>query len=69
LSEPTLRRLAHAAPIGVALVGVDEDTALVRFDPPGPDGGLWRVMGRQSVHIYRRDAKPLRLRAGETVTL
>ena len=69
LSEPTLRRLSHAAPTGVALVGVDEDTALTRLDPPGPDGGLWRVMGRQTVHIYRRDAEPLRLRAGETVTL
>ncbi|HEX9037810.1 MAG TPA: Type 1 glutamine amidotransferase-like domain-containing protein [Ktedonobacterales bacterium] len=69
LSEPTLRRLSHAAPDGVALVGVDEDTALARLDPPGPTGGLWRVMGRQSVHIYRREAKPLRLRAGETVTL
>lgn len=69
LSEPTLRRLSHAAPAGVALVGVDEDTALVRLDPPGAQGGAWRVMGRQTVHIYRRDATPLRLHAGETVTL
>ena len=69
LSEVTMRRLSHAAPAGVTLLGVDEDTALVRLDPPGPDGGLWRVMGRQTVHVYRRDAGPLRLRAGETVTL
>jgi cyanophycinase len=69
LSGPMLRRLSHAAPAGVALVGVDEDTALVRLDPPGEQGGHWRVMGRQTVHIYRRDAAPLRLRAGETVIL
>ncbi len=69
LSEPMMRRLSHAAPIGVALVGVDEDTALVRLDPPSETGGSWRVMGRQSVHVYRRDAMPLRLRAGEEVTL
>ena len=64
-----MRRLSHAAPAGVALVGVDEDTALVRLDPPGADGGSWRVMGRQTVHIYRRDTQPVRLHAGETVTL
>ena len=69
LSEPIMRRLSHAAPAGVALVGVDEDTALVRLDPPSADGGAWRVMGRQTVHIYRRDAAPLRLHAGETVML
>lgn len=69
LSGAMLRRLSHAAPAGVALVGVDEDTALVRVDPPGEQGGHWRVMGRQTVHIYRRDAEPLRLGAGETTIL
>lgn len=69
LSEPMVRRLSHAAPAGVSLIGVDEDTALVRLDPPGEQGGLWRVMGRQTVHIYRKGSEPLRLRAGETIIL
>jgi cyanophycinase len=69
LREPMMRRLSHAAPDGVALVGVDEDTALVRLDPPSETGALWRVMGRQTVHIYRRDTEPRRLRAEETVVL
>ncbi len=68
--EPTLRRLAHAAPDGVTLVGVDEDTALVRLEPATEVGAQsWRVMGRQSVHLYRKDAAPLTLRAGESTTL
>lgn len=69
LSEPTLKRLSHAAPERVILVGVDEDTALVQLDPPGSESGQWRVMGRQAVHVYRRDAQPQRLRAGETVVM
>lgn len=68
--EPTLRRLAKAAPAGVSLVGVDEDTAFVRLEPMATVGAqTWRVMGRQSVHLYRRDAEPVTLRAGETATL
>lgn len=68
--EPTLRRLAHAAPDGVTLVGVDEDTALVRLEPATEVGAQsWRVMGRQSVHLYRKDAAPLTLKAGESTTL
>lgn len=70
LREPMLRRLAGAAPEGVTLVGVDEDTALVRLDE-APAGGAqtWQVMGRQTVHLYRRRADPVTLRAGDRVTL
>jgi hypothetical protein len=65
-----LRRLAHAAPDGVALVGVDEDTAFVRLDAQDATGAQsWRVMGRQAVHIYRKEAEPVTLRAGENATL
>ncbi len=68
--EPALRRLVAAAPAGVSLVGVDEDTAFVRLEPAQAIGAqTWRVMGRQSVHLYRRSAEPVTLRAGETATL
>lgn len=68
--DPMLRRLAHAAPAGVTLVGVDEDTALVRLDAPS-DGAAqtWRVMGRQGVHLFHAGATAQTLHAGETVTL
>lgn len=68
--DPVVRRLAQAAPAGVMLVGVDEDTALVLLDAP-PDGAAqtWRVMGRQAVHLYRGGDAPDVLRAGDTVTL
>lgn len=70
VSGPFVRRLAQNAPQGVALVGVDEDTALVRLEAAvAPSAQTWRVMGRQAVHIFRKDAKPQTLRAGEAITL
>lgn len=68
--DPVVRRLAQAAPAGVTLIGVDEDTALVRLDHPA-DGATqtWRVMGRQAAHLYRAGAAPEVLRAGQTVAL
>jgi cyanophycinase len=46
------------------LVGVDEQTALVRA---GADP--WEVVGKGRVTVYRRDAKPKTARAGATVDL
>lgn len=70
VSDAMLKRLSHAAPNGSAMIGVDEDTALVRLEPPAADGSaLWQVMGRQTVHIHRAGHPSLRLHAGETVTL
>lgn len=68
--DPMLRRLAHAAPDGVTLVGVDEDTAFVQLRPAATVGAqTWQVMGRQSVHLFRKGDEPQTLRAGETATL
>lgn len=68
--DPMLRRLAHAAPAGVTLVGIDEDTALVRLEAPA-DGAAqtWRVMGRQGVHLFHAGTAPQTLYAGETLAL
>jgi len=44
------RAILASAPSGVTLVGVDEDTALVRSAADGQPPG-WRVMGRQTVSI------------------
>lgn len=68
--DPMVRRLTHAAPEGVTLVGVDEDTAFVLLEPSAAVGAqTWRVMGRQAVHLFRKGEEPRILRAGATVTL
>jgi hypothetical protein len=59
-------------PEGVTLLGVDEDTALMRLDPTPDEQGRtrWRVMGRQTVSLYlpgRED--PAVFQAGEQVAL
>ena len=53
------------------VVGVDEDTALVRIEPNKTSDRMarWRVMGRQTVSLFGRDGKPQVLRNGDEVTL
>jgi len=46
MGEELLRAVLASAPAGVTLLGVDEDTALVRVD------GRWLVSGRQSVAVF-----------------
>ena len=57
-SEEKATRTLELAPTGLALVGIDERTALIR----GPDGG-WRVsgVGRVSVYVDGREADLSRL--------
>lgn len=62
------RQVLATAPCGITLVGIDEDTALVRLPR---DGGpqRWRVMGRQSVAVFGDDGEPTVYPAGAEVTL
>jgi cyanophycinase len=46
LGEHGLRRLVEGLPPDKTLIGVDEDTALVRLE-----AGVWQVQGRQSVSV------------------
>jgi cyanophycinase len=66
MGRETLALLAASVPVGLTLIGVDEDTALVRV----PSGGLsvWQVMGRQGVSVFAADGE-VHLAAGATVTL
>lgn len=57
----TFRAIVSSAPAGVTLVGVDEDTALVRDGEPG-----WQVLGRQMVTVFRPEG-PRVYAAGERV--
>jgi cyanophycinase len=65
--QPDLaRRRVAAAPAGLLVVGIDEETALVgglpgdptawRGTPAGP-GSRWRVTGRRSVWLLREDGQ------------
>lgn len=53
------------APEKLAVLGIDEDTALVRLLPDHP----WQVMGRQTVTVFRQGLPPAVFRAGEAVAL
>ena len=69
LGAPQLEELVVAAPPGVTVVGIDEDTALVRM-PGGPGASpVWHVMGRQSVTVFDRAGRPAVFASGETIAL
>lgn len=57
------RTILASAPPDARLVGIDEDTALVRLTPSAP----WRVTGRQTVSLIDADGSATIHGAGETV--
>ena len=65
MSNATLKDLAASLPPDVALVGVDEDTALVSLD----GYVTWRVMGRQTVSLIDPERGPVRYTAGASLDL
>jgi len=71
LDQQRFHHILHVIPQGYTIVGIDEDTALVRISANAFDrtASLWRVMGRQTVKVFRKDAEPRTLRSGEEVKL
>jgi cyanophycinase len=72
IGREAFTRVVRAVPDGVTLLGVDEDTALVRLDATPDEQGRtrWRVMGRQTVSLYLPGrADPAIFGAGEQVAL
>jgi allophanate hydrolase subunit 1 len=63
--EEVFRSILASAPAAATLVGVDEDTALVRL----PAAGHWQVIGRQSVSVFDGAGARAIYRAGDTVAL
>ncbi|MBK9942171.1 MAG: Type 1 glutamine amidotransferase-like domain-containing protein [Kouleothrix sp.] len=63
--QAMFRAIVASAPADLTLIGVDEDTALVR------SGGsaAWQVLGRQSVSVFGHSGQRTIYRAGEAVTL
>ena len=55
VGEATFRQILDTLPEGLTLLGVDEETALVRLEPPDAEdspGPRWQVMGRQTVTVF-----------------
>lgn len=69
LDEERVRQVLAAAPPGVTVVGIDEDTALVRLPREGAGPRRWRVMGRQTVAVFDEAGAATVYRAGEAVAL
>jgi len=65
--------MLKSAPPGTLVVGVDEDTALLRLSPEPDDAGhtLWQVSGRQTVTVFDRTSPGGKriYAAGESVSL
>jgi cyanophycinase len=55
--------IIKTAPAHVTVVGIDEDTALVKLHD------AWQVMGRQTVTLFDREGNPQRFAGGDTVSL
>ena len=70
MGRETLALLAAAVPVGLTLIGVDEDTALVRVNDSSPaaEPSRWQVMGRRGVSVFTADGE-VRYAAGATVML
>ncbi len=71
LDQERFQSLMHSVSELYTVVGIDEDTALVRIEPNETSGTMarWRVMGRQTVKLFGRDGKPQVLRSGDEITL
>jgi cyanophycinase len=66
--QEMFRAILGSAPANTALIGVDEDTALVRAVFDG-DVASWRVLGRQTVSVFDGDGGRVIYRAGDRVPL
>jgi len=71
LSQGRFQDLLRAVPANTTVLGIDEDTALVRVEA-GKDGhasARWRVMGRQTVSVFASDATVRIVHVGENIEL
>jgi cyanophycinase len=71
VGQETLDRIVRAAPAHTTLLGIDEDTALIHWNPPREPGALteWQVLGRQTVAVFGDEGQRAVYRSGESVAL
>ena len=63
VGSDVFRSIVRSAPAHVTVIGVDEDTALVKLH------NAWQVMGRQTVTLFDREGNAQRYAGGATVPL
>lgn len=73
ITQELFKTMLDTAPFGNgqvhALLGIDEDTALVRLSFTGKNDSEWQVFGRQSVSVFDEVGRALISRPGDRVTL
>ena len=71
ISKVVFQGLINTLPDSRSIVGVDENTALVRLalSPDNTGKARWRVMGQQSVKVFRRGLPTLTLRVTDEIEL
>lgn len=73
ISQELFKILLDTAPFesnqAQALLGIDEDTALVRLPNPNQPETDWQVFGRQTVSIFDQRSKALISRPGDRLSL
>src|SRR5579859_532506 len=71
LDQGRFQEIFRAIPQDYRVVGIDEDTALVRLPTNGTANtpARWSVMGRQSVSVFAQDAQPQVFSSGAEITL
>ena len=71
ISKVVFQGLLSTLPDGHTIVGVDENTALVRIavDGDGTGKGLWRVMGQQTVKVFAKGQSMHTLQVGDEIAL
>jgi cyanophycinase len=73
IDKGALQQLFVTLPAGTTVLGIDEKTALVRVQEPADDApgtpALWRVMGQQTVNIFRHGAGPEILHVDQEIRL
>jgi cyanophycinase len=70
LDQALFQQILQALPADCLLLGIDEDTALVRLEAPasGQDKARWRVMGRQTVSVFDSNSSRI-FQVGDEVLL
>lgn len=68
IGEAMFQQMINSAPAGSILLGVDEDTALVRTIN-GNGTPEYRVMGRQTVSVFDGEGRPTVYRSEQSVPL
>ncbi|MGH2508626.1 MAG: Type 1 glutamine amidotransferase-like domain-containing protein [Ktedonobacteraceae bacterium] len=71
LNQERFRELLRTIPSGYTVVGIDEDTALIRIERDVDSSGQdrWRVMGHRTVSVFIGEVLKCVLKNGEEVRL